>query len=110
MIKLPAEFCERFITFLSDMSGRYKAESEVQRCKFQTDRVADVAGIFYITAPKLPSTYMIKKSSVLWDITPCSSLKVNRRYGGTCGLPPAFKLVSCFEPEDGGDMFFRNVG
>jgi hypothetical protein len=26
------------------------------------------------------------KSSVFWDITPCSPLKVNRRFGGTYGL------------------------
>jgi hypothetical protein len=25
-------------------------------------------------------------SSVFWDITPCSPLKVNRRFGGTCRL------------------------
>jgi hypothetical protein len=24
------------------------------------------------------------KSSIFWDITPCSLLKVNRRFGGTC--------------------------
>jgi hypothetical protein len=36
------------------------------------------------------------KSSIFWDITPCSPLKVNRRFGGTelC-LPPTFTLVSC---------------
>jgi hypothetical protein len=26
------------------------------------------------------------KSSVFWDITPCSPLKANRRFGGTCRL------------------------
>jgi hypothetical protein len=26
------------------------------------------------------------KSSIFWDITPCSPLKVNRRFGGTCRL------------------------
>jgi hypothetical protein len=45
------------------------------------------------------------KSSVLWDIMPCSPFKVNRRFGGTCRhhqlrrislvLAPAFALVSC---------------
>jgi hypothetical protein len=37
------------------------------------------------------------KSSVFWDITPYSPLKVNRRFGGTYRLclPPAFTLVSC---------------
>jgi hypothetical protein len=26
------------------------------------------------------------KSTIFWDITPCSALKVNRRFGGTCRL------------------------
>jgi hypothetical protein len=26
------------------------------------------------------------KRSIFWDITPCSLLKVGRRFGGTCGL------------------------
>jgi hypothetical protein len=26
---------------------------------------------------------LIKKSTIFWDITPCSPLKVNRRFGGT---------------------------
>jgi hypothetical protein len=37
------------------------------------------------------------KSPILWDITPFSPLKVNRRIGGTyrsC-LPPGFTLISC---------------
>jgi hypothetical protein len=24
------------------------------------------------------------QSSIFWDITPCSPLKINRRFGGTC--------------------------
>jgi hypothetical protein len=52
------------------------------------------------------------KSATFWDITPCSPLKANRRFGGTYRLhpqgrkvsrarnqqlclPPAFTLVSC---------------
>jgi hypothetical protein len=37
------------------------------------------------------------KSSIFWDITHCSPLKVNRRFGGTYRLclSPAFTLVSC---------------
>jgi hypothetical protein len=68
------------------------------------------------------------KSTVFWDITPCSPLRVNRRFGGTYrlhlqGRKNKFRkksresrctLVSCwtyfFNPEDGGDMFLRNVG
>jgi hypothetical protein len=44
------------------------------------------------------------KSSVFRDITPCSLLKVNRRFGGTCHLRDLF-----FDPEDEGNMFLRNV-
>jgi hypothetical protein len=46
-------------------------------------------------------TGVVMKSTIFWDITPCSPLKVNRRFGGTCRLhlqgclPPAFTLVSC---------------
>jgi hypothetical protein len=29
---------------------------------------------------------VVVKSSIFWDITPCSRLKVNRRFGGTCRL------------------------
>jgi hypothetical protein len=29
-------------------------------------------------------TQMIMKSSIFWDITPCSPLEVNRHFGGTC--------------------------
>jgi hypothetical protein len=63
--------------------------------------------------------------TVFWDVTPCSPLSVNRRFGGTYRLHlqdrknklskhSAFKLVSCwtyfFDPEDGGDIFLRNIG
>jgi hypothetical protein len=62
------------------------------------------------------------KSTIFWDITPCSLLSVNRSFGGTYRLhlqsrknklnqPPAFTLVSCsgyfFDPEDGSDVFLR---
>jgi hypothetical protein len=75
-------------------------------------------------------TAVVMKSTVFWDITPCSPLSGNRRFGGTyrlylqgrktklskkpACLPPAFNLVSCsayyFDLEDGGDMFLLNVG
>jgi hypothetical protein len=46
------------------------------------------------------------KSTIFWDITPCSPLRFNLRFGGTECLPPAFTLVSCLahflDPEDGG--------
>jgi hypothetical protein len=37
--------------------------------------------IIYIT-PDTKTTYSTSRSSIFWDITPCSPLKVNRRFGG----------------------------
>jgi hypothetical protein len=73
-----------------------------------------------------------RKSSIFWHITPCISLKFNRRFEGTYRLHlqgrisrtgyqheskvanKTFTLVflHClvFEPEDGGDVFLRNFG
>jgi hypothetical protein len=55
------------------------------------------------------------KSIIFWDVTPCSLLRCNRRFGGTyrifC-LPPAYLLVLLkffFDPEDGGDMFLSET-
>jgi hypothetical protein len=73
---------------------------------------------------------VVMKSSIFWDITPCSPLKTNRRFRGTCRLHLQGRisrarnqralLATCFHagflsglffnPEDGGDMFLRNVG
>jgi hypothetical protein len=40
---------------------------------------------------------VMKSTTVFWDITPCSPLRVNRRFGGTyclnLGLPSALMLV-----------------
>jgi hypothetical protein len=50
---------------------------------------------------------------MFWDITPCSALKVNGRFGETYHLHRfhvRFSLGLFFHPEDGGDMFLRNVG
>jgi hypothetical protein len=71
-------------------------------------------------------TAVVIKSTIFWDITPCSPLSVNRRFGGThrfhlqgvknkqVASLPAFSLFSFsanfFDPEDGDDMFLRNVG
>jgi hypothetical protein len=63
------------------------------------------------------------KSTIFWDITPCSLLKVNRRFGGICPLyllggiiiqaknqrVASSKQNSSEGPEDGGDVFLRNV-
>jgi hypothetical protein len=60
-------------------------------------------------------TAIVMKSSIFWDITPCSQLKVDRRFGASndfaCYLLYAgFLLGPLFNPEDIGDMFLRNVG
>jgi hypothetical protein len=71
-------------------------------------------------------TAMVMKSSIFWDITPCSPLKVNC-FRETCHLQlqgwrisqardqhaTVFLLVFCvsfFSPEERGDMFLQNVG
>jgi hypothetical protein len=53
-----------------------------------------------------------KMSTIFWDITPCSPLKVNRRFGGTYRLHIRGRILSRAKKqrEDGGDMFLRNVG
>jgi hypothetical protein len=62
------------------------------------------------------------KSVIFWDMTPCSPLSVNRLFGGTYRLylqgrrnkfskkSTSKQMASFFDPEDGGDMFLRNVG
>jgi hypothetical protein len=57
---------------------------------------------WYSTCQKLE---FILKSSVLWDITPCSPVKGNRRFGGTYRLHfagPGFFLGLFFGPEGEG--------
>jgi hypothetical protein len=65
-------------------------------------------------------TPVVMKSTILWDITPCSPLEVNRRFGGTYRLHLQALLAICFHtgfllglffnPEDSGNKFLRNVG
>jgi hypothetical protein len=68
-------------------------------------------------------TALVMKSIIFWDMTQCSQLSFNRRFGGTYRLhlqgrrnrfsKPANKQVASFcffDPEDRGDVFFRNVG
>jgi hypothetical protein len=69
-------------------------------------------------------TAVVMKSSIFWDITPCSLLKVNRGFGGTYRHHLQGRRISLarnqrerrwqaelclfFDPEDRGDMFLRN--
>jgi hypothetical protein len=71
---------------------------------------------------------MQQQSSIFWDITLCSSLKVNQRFGGTCRLhvqdrisqarnrheagskqSSGFLLDLFFDLEDDGEMLLRNA-
>jgi hypothetical protein len=57
----------------------------------------------------------IIKSVIFWDITPCSPLRVNGRFGGTYhlylqGRKKAQQEPDFFDPEDGSDMSLQNVG
>jgi hypothetical protein len=73
---------------------------------------------------------VVSKSSIFWDITPFSPLKVNQGFGGTCRLHllgqriikagnqrenmweaefAGFLPGLFFDPEDEADIFLRNV-
>jgi hypothetical protein len=55
-------------------------------------------------------TYVFVKSSVFWDIAPCSPDQINRRFEATCRLLLAGFLLGLFyDPEHRGDMLPRNV-
>jgi hypothetical protein len=66
-------------------------------------------------------TAVVMKSTIFWDITRCTPLSVNRRFGGTYRLRlqgrrnatcllAGFLLNLFFDPGNGDDMFLRNVG
>jgi hypothetical protein len=54
-------------------------------------------------------TAVVMKSTVFWDITPCSPLKANRRFGGTYRLHLHGRnmLASCFHAGSLLSLFFR---
>jgi hypothetical protein len=84
---------------------------------FQLSGVLSQYYIRYVGFEVLTAVFM--KSIIFWDITPCSLLKVIIRFGGTYHLhlqarfPTSFHsgiLLGLFDPEDGGDMYLRNIG
>jgi hypothetical protein len=88
-------------------------------CRCQESNIDSLAVL-----PVVWSLYRLRspgsmQDSILWGITRCSTLKVNRRFGGTwrMHLPAACYLLHgsflvglSFVLKVGGDMFFRNVG
>jgi hypothetical protein len=81
--------------------------------------------LYYVGTEVL--TAVVMKSSILWDITPCSPLKIKWCFGGICRLhlqdwrlsqarnqheagSKQGLLFLLFNPEDGGEIFLRNVG
>jgi hypothetical protein len=75
---------------------------------------------------KLVRNHEVKKSTISWEIKPCSPLKVNQRFGGTYHLHlhgrvsrvryqfksrwQADILLDLFDPEDVGATYLGNVG
>jgi hypothetical protein len=56
-------------------------------------------------------TTVAMKSSIFWDTTPCSLVKVNRLFGRKYRLHLQDRRVNqTRNPEDGCDMFLRNNG
>jgi hypothetical protein len=106
-------------TLLTD-AGRGFSDT-LGKCKIFRSRHQYIA--FEVLIP------VVMKSSIFWDISPCSPSKVNRRFGRTCCLylqgqrisqarnqrksvatlatcfPTGFLHGLVFDPEDGGNMF-----
>jgi hypothetical protein len=63
-------------------------------------------------------TDVVMNITMFWDVTPCSQLKIKRRFEGMYRLhlqgriSRARKMTSraTIDHEDGGDIFLRNVG
>jgi hypothetical protein len=59
---------------------------------------------------------MVMKTSIFWDVTACSLFEVNRSFEGTCSYQASYLLHAgsllglFFDPEDGTNMFLRNIG
>jgi hypothetical protein len=60
-------------------------------------------------------TAAVMESFILWNITPCSLVKANRRFGGSeqsfawCLFYACLFLGLLVNPKNVGDMFIRNV-
>jgi hypothetical protein len=47
-------------------------------------------------AAKITQKKIVMRNSIFWDIMPCSPLKVNQHFGGTCCLHLQPLLATCF--------------
>jgi hypothetical protein len=54
------------------------------------------------------NTKVMIKSTIFWDMTPCRDEEITD-FLAIC-FQNSFLLGLLFEPEDGGDIFIRNVG
>jgi hypothetical protein len=95
-------------------------------CSFCVLEFSSLEEIIYKNMSHYEKHLAAVKSTIFWDITMCSPLKVDRRFGGACRFhlqgrrisgallstffQAGFLLGVFFEPEDGGDMFLRNDG
>jgi hypothetical protein len=49
--------------------------------------------------------YFILKNSIFWDVTPCSLLKANRRFGGTYSWKRSIKVIRISDISDCNSAF-----
>jgi hypothetical protein len=60
--------------------------------KIPNCRIRKQVRIFFVVSEVL--TAMVMKSSIFWDITPCSPLKINRSFEGKCRLHLQISRIS----------------
>jgi hypothetical protein len=83
---------------------------QIQRASLTLTSGALFRTYFLFVGFEVP-TAMDTKNTILWDITLCRPSRVNRCFCSfaTC-FQAGFFLSLFFDPEDGGDMYLRNVG
>jgi hypothetical protein len=69
-----------------------------------TERLPASKGLFFFVIRFEVRTALIMKSSIFWDVTPCSLVVIYLSFGEMC------LLGLLFNHEKGGSTFLRNVG
>jgi hypothetical protein len=87
---LASSFCQRDGHIYGGVSSQLDIDFQIAPFCLHADQI--LRGYEVLRA-------VVMKSSILWHIMPCSLLKINRRFGGTCHhcFPTAFTLVSCLD-------------